>query len=265
MLLLAPWIVNWGHQLPTLLHSRDVLMAPIDFVPTSDPLEAARQLESEAGGAAAVLLTAVTKEPLTGVTIFTQRGRMLFGNSQAAMIFHGNVEEGRKTLGRHWHDYMPVAWVRERLLLLRKINETNTPVLLRTIWRDHQQFTWIYPLGEPLPGRDRIFISITRRISSTMEAEQLAPIAGSFELVESNVMKLSTLASLTTRELQVLALLGSGMNLHEAAKELGLSEKTIDNHRASMYHKLSIHDRAELHAIAARAGLTVRDADRQRL
>jgi DNA-binding NarL/FixJ family response regulator len=105
---------------------------------------------------------------------------------------------------------------------------------------------------------------ITRRIASDVDVAEVYP-PGDFDEHDSHSMRLLSHDALSPRELQVLALLGSGMNLHEAATVLGLSEKTIDNHRASMYHKLSIHDRAELHAIAARAGLTVRDADRQRL
>ena len=76
---------------------------------------------------------------------------------------------------------------------------------------------------------------------------------------------LGPLEVLTPRELEVLALLGQGLSLKQIAKVLYRSVKTIDNHRASIGKKLAIDDRVKLAEIAFRAGLTVRDAERERV
>ena len=60
---------------------------------------------------------------------------------------------------------------------------------------------------------------------------------------------------LTTREQQVLRMIGRGMSRHEIAKELFRSSKTIDAHQQSIMKKLDLHDRVELVRYAIREGL----------
>jgi DNA-binding CsgD family transcriptional regulator len=235
----------------------------MSFRPTTEPSDAAKQLEGGNGSALPALLTALCSEPATGVTIVSLRGRVVFRNVQAARIFHENETDAQRVLGLYWHDYMPLEWVRERLMLLRSISEHGKPALMRTIWRDAQHFTWIYPIDGARDGNDPLFLLITRRVSSAEQADVVAH--AEVDVVHSNVMRLSTLASLSSRELEVLALLGRGLTNGEAANELGLSERTIDNHRAAIYTKLGISDRAQLLTIAARAGLKPADAERKRV
>jgi DNA-binding NarL/FixJ family response regulator len=54
------------------------------------------------------------------------------------------------------------------------------------------------------------------------------------------------LDSLSTRELQILRLLGEGKNNKQIAGELGVSSKTIDTHRENIKHKLGIGDSISL-------------------
>jgi DNA-binding NarL/FixJ family response regulator len=49
--------------------------------------------------------------------------------------------------------------------------------------------------------------------------------------------------SLTTRELQVLELLGGGMRNKEIAVALGISSDTASAHIKSIFVKLDVHDR----------------------
>lgn len=51
---------------------------------------------------------------------------------------------------------------------------------------------------------------------------------------------------LTERELEVLALIAKGYTNREIARELGLSPKTVDNHRTHIMEKLDIHNTAGL-------------------
>jgi two-component system response regulator FixJ len=60
---------------------------------------------------------------------------------------------------------------------------------------------------------------------------------------------------LTPRERQLMGMLAQGRTSKEIATALGVSVKTVDNHRAHLLAKLSASNVAELAAIAVRAGL----------
>ena len=60
---------------------------------------------------------------------------------------------------------------------------------------------------------------------------------------------------LTTRERQVLQLVGEGKSTREIAALLGISVKTAESHRARLMQKLDIHETASLVRYAIRRGL----------
>lgn len=74
------------------------------------------------------------------------------------------------------------------------------------------------------------------------------------------VQRLGRLASLSRRELEVLALIGAGLSNKQIAQKLHRTEDTIEDHRNSMGKKLGVDDRVQLAAIARRAGLRLEDA-----
>jgi FixJ family two-component response regulator len=63
------------------------------------------------------------------------------------------------------------------------------------------------------------------------------------------------LARLTPRERELMGFLAKGRTSKEIANTLGVSVKTVDNHRAHLLSKLEASNVAELAAIAVRAGL----------
>ncbi|MEO1701127.1 MAG: response regulator transcription factor [Pseudomonadota bacterium] len=66
---------------------------------------------------------------------------------------------------------------------------------------------------------------------------------------------------LTPRERQILSLISRGYANREIGDRLGVSAKTIDNHRTNLMRKLDVHSVAELLAYALREGLL--DAQRE--
>lgn len=60
---------------------------------------------------------------------------------------------------------------------------------------------------------------------------------------------------LTPREEEVVKLIAEGDSAREIAKELGISVKTVDRHRANILQKLGLRDRLALTRYAIRAGL----------
>ena len=70
------------------------------------------------------------------------------------------------------------------------------------------------------------------------------------------------LASLTTRELEVMRLLARGMSNTDIARELFLGDATVKTHIARIFAKLSLHDRAQAVVLAYETGL-VQPGDRE--
>ena len=106
--------------------------------------------------------------------------------------------------------------------------------------------------------------SLIRRSSTARDARALA-LLGEFESHRNPApqAKKTTLASaaptlmsrLSNRELQVLRLLGRGQSNKVIARELFLSENTIETHLRRIYEKLGTHNRTEATARAREAGV----------
>jgi PAS domain S-box-containing protein len=87
--------------------------------------------------------------------------------------------------------------------------------------------------------------------------EQMAPTAmlartnGHGELVDQAGQE----AALTRREIEVLRLMGTGMNTRVIANTLHISDATVRNHVQNVFGKLAVHSRLAAVAIAHRVGL----------
>ena len=65
--------------------------------------------------------------------------------------------------------------------------------------------------------------------------------------------------NLTTRELEVLRLVGEGLRNGEIAQRLVLSERTVDHHVAAILRKLGVRTRVQASVEAIRLGVGSRD------
>ncbi len=85
-----------------------------------------------------------------------------------------------------------------------------------------------------------------------------AEVRGAAARVQSRSTEAATtdLRSLSVREREVLQLLAEGQNTRDIATTLGLSEKTVENHRQQLRDKLGLASTAELTKFAIREGLT---------
>jgi DNA-binding NarL/FixJ family response regulator len=62
-------------------------------------------------------------------------------------------------------------------------------------------------------------------------------------------------AGLTQRELQVLALISGGLTTTQIGERLGISTKTVENRRQSLFAKLGVQNQSHAVAVAMRTGL----------
>ena len=76
---------------------------------------------------------------------------------------------------------------------------------------------------------------------------------GSTLLEEREPVTFST--TLTDRECEVIRLVACGMSSRLIGETLGISNKTVDNHRTNIMNKLHIHTTAELVRYAVKLGL----------
>jgi DNA-binding NarL/FixJ family response regulator len=73
----------------------------------------------------------------------------------------------------------------------------------------------------------------------------------------SGVLDPGALEELTSRELEVLELVGSGLSNHEIAERLVVSPLTAKTHVSRLFTKLGARDRAQLVVAAYESGLVV--------
>jgi DNA-binding NarL/FixJ family response regulator len=71
-------------------------------------------------------------------------------------------------------------------------------------------------------------------------------------------------AGLSAREREVLALLGQGLDNHEIARKLFLSEGTVRNYVSGILAKLNLADRTKAAVLAIRCGLSRLPSDNSR-
>jgi DNA-binding CsgD family transcriptional regulator len=207
------------------------------------------------------LWKAMTTEPGTGVTVVRIDGRILFANDEVARFLVGPAAHGSTQIGRNLGELFPPEWVEERLGFLEKVATTGRPIVVRAIWNGAQGLSWWSRVKGRGAEADRVLI-VTRRAGGEEAVRQVGP---EVELVHSSTVQLGELDVLTSRELEVLALVGQGLSIKEIAACLSRSVKTISRHRDAIGKKLVQSDRVKLAEMAWRAGLTLKDAERTRL
>jgi len=110
--------------------------------------------------------------------------------------------------------------------------------------------------GYLLKDTDRVTLFDTIRAAARGET-LLKPEIMARVLSQANTLKKESHEpiNLTDRELEVLAAVARGERSKEVASHLGISERTIKAHLASIYNKLGVDSRAAAIAVAAQKGL----------
>ena len=131
-------------------------------------------------------------------------------------------------------------------------------VILTTFNEDELMFRGLRAgaRGYLLKDTDRATLFNTIRAAARGET-LLKPEIMTRVLSQANVPKRESKESvnLTDRELEVLAAVARGERSKEIAAQLGISERTVKAHLASIYDKLGVDSRAAAIAVSAQMGL----------
>lgn len=210
---------------------------------------------------------ALGSDPMSGVAIFGLGGAVIWANPQLSKLFRGPDASPAQSIGRKLKEVYPESFANEVVSVIDQAAASGKPALMRTIWRGEQIYTWVQPI-KPEPSdsgevAETQVLTISRKVRGDETAKDLFPMV-EFEKFDTKVINLGPLDVLSTRELEVLALLGQGLSAADIASVLHRSVKTINTHRESIGKKLKIDDRVKLAVVAQRAGLRLADAARER-
>jgi DNA-binding CsgD family transcriptional regulator len=207
-------------------------------------------------------LDALSMDPTIAVTLLRDDGKILWANAQSARLWGGDRATLAEYVGRNIRDLQPKEWDQARQETFARVKSTGRPVVLRLMWKGKQYYSLFRLVKGSLLEHDRYLI-VTRHVPSGEKFS--TPTESTYELVEAEAIGLGHLDILTPREVEVLALIGQGMSTREISNMLSRSEKTIENHRYAISKKLESSSPVRLAEIARQAGLTVKDAERQRV
>lgn len=228
-------------------------------------LSCAHEAAELVGASVDALAGLLLSDPMTGCFVAVGDGRVAWSNDAAdRMILTQSQRTEGPVGGRAMGDVFPEGLLREFGVLAAHGSRGGEPAVLRVIWNDRELFVRVVRLPA---GTDEQEGPLTAYVLHWGHAgrSDLEAANPALSVIESLVARLDELDRLTTRELEVLALLAGGRSMREVADSLFRSEKTIQNHRDAIGTKLGLRNRVRLAEVACRAGLTVDDAHRQRV
>jgi DNA-binding CsgD family transcriptional regulator len=113
-----------------------------------------------------------------------------------------------------------------------------------------------------LPGGERITFGLHRtRAEGAFRSADVERVAGALRPLHATVLRLwrtdparraSAMASLTTREGEIARDVAEGLSNKEIARRRSISTRTVENHLAAIFSKLSVERRTQLAVLVAR-------------
>lgn len=206
------------------------------------PGETTGGLSSSWDSTAKTLWEALLNDAASEVLVLNSQGKIISANQDAESFF--GAQRGALA-GTQYRDILPEAVAAERLAYVAEVARTGRRIILEGIVRG----AWRHTSLRQLPAAEPTVLLVSRT--------SIPPGADSAkaERVRTKNDDLGILSALTTREREILALIGRGLSTVEIAQHLGRSVKTVEWHRVSLGTKLGVTNRVELAHIALRAGL----------
>lgn len=151
-------------------------------------------------------------------------------------------------MGTVLEDVISEAGARERNVVHRRVMETGVAESHYRLSLGARVLCTVYPLDEGAFGHRGIFsIAMDAPIESRLIDDDPIPIL--------STPNLSELSSLSTRELEVLHYVASGLSTQQIADKLCRAIKTVEHHINSIHGKLGTHSRSELVRFTSERGI----------
>ncbi len=176
------------------------------------------------------------------VVVVDVAGSVVYANRSAAR--HVGEDDPANLIGRTMHDVCDSEYAEERLACVREVAERRQPMAIEGMTRGQYRRTIMRPMDADESQVLMVHVPVRKR-------EQ----PNGYEVRRAAVDDYGPLSKLTSRELEVLRLIGEGCTTAEVAEKLHRSVKTVEWHRVSLGTKLGVTNRVELARIAIRAGL----------
>lgn len=199
-------------------------------------------------------------DPAAGIVAVDADGVVARSNPMADRILLGR--DGGTLAGRRLDSVFPEALMREVEMLAARQRFGSRAAVLRVVWLDRETLVRVVGVEADGPGSPALVLQLRWTL---LDERDLTDLPDAPEVVTSLVARFDRIGRLTPREIEVLAMVGSGMSIREIAEALFRSEKTVQNHRDAVGTKLGLRNRVELAAMARRAGLNTDDASRTRV
>ncbi len=145
---------------------------------------------------------------------------------------------------------MPVMGGVEAIQAIRQAYPDAKVVVLSTYEGDHDIYRALQAGASSYLLKDTLAEDLARTIREVMAGGRPLPAPVAKRLAERVLQP-----ELTPRELEVMRLIARGLRNKEIAAQIGISEDTAQGHVRNILAKLSVHDRTEAVAVAARRGI----------
>ena len=131
--------------------------------------------------------------------------------------------------------------------LAQRIRRTDDePVLVGTYPPDHRRSQLVERVScVPRSASSDVMVNALQGGSAGVDAESTLPSNRATAVSDS----------LTQREFQILALISGGFTTAQMADRLGISAKTIESRRQTLFSKLGVQNQSHAIAVAMRSGL----------
>jgi len=210
-----------------------------------------------------MLITLLEGYKGTPMIFFDSDGNILLINGFAAFSYQRTSEE---LIGMNWRDIVPREWAEERIGLIGECISSEKPLLLMQVSNGRRILLRFNPIRTQVGDEHPSCVLVTGDVLNPSDYESVMRLkADDEQMYHSEYIDLGPLDVLSTREIEVLAMMRQGMRTKEIAKHLCRSVSTIENHRDSIGSKLGLKDRSEIIEMANTAVLQVEDANRNRV
>jgi DNA-binding NarL/FixJ family response regulator len=191
------------------------------------------------------LWTTFVDESSMPIFVVNHAGVVEMANLAGTQLLRNAADE--RVIGKSLADLLGEDHARERLEHVQAVLSTGRTIVFEEMRRGKQ----IRCVMRSIPTTNGSkSVLVTAYISALH-----APYQNGYATVRAKNNDAGKLGTLTTREVEILKLIGLGMSTIDIAKHLGRSVKTIEWHRVSLGEKLGVVNRVELARIAIAAGM----------